>query len=53
MTDILEMLDGAWNEDHKANLMHYCDLAAQEIRRLRALPPPEPIHPMVAEDGSE
>lgn len=40
MTDILETLDGAWDEDHKMNLMHYCDLAAQEIRRLRALKEP-------------
>lgn len=36
MPDILETLDKAWDEDFKANLMHYCDLAAQEIRRLRA-----------------
>jgi hypothetical protein len=34
--DILTKLDGAWDEDFKANLMHYCDLAAQEIRKLRA-----------------
>lgn len=35
-TDILTKLRGAWDEDHKMNLMHYCDLAAQEIGRLRA-----------------
>lgn len=34
--DILTKLRGAWDEDHKMNLMHYCDLAAQEIERLRA-----------------
>lgn len=34
--DILEKLDGAWNEDFKVNLMHFCDLAAQEIRKCRA-----------------
>jgi len=36
MPDILEQLDRAWTEDFKANLMHFCDLAAQEIRRTRA-----------------
>lgn len=42
MTDILEALEGAWNEEHKTNLMHYCDLAAQEIRKLRAKSSPDP-----------
>lgn len=35
--DILEVLSGAWDEDSKINLMHYCDLAGQEIRRYREM----------------
>lgn len=50
MTDILETLEGAWNEEHKMNLMHYCDLAAQEIRRLRARAPPEPTEDRASGD---
>ena len=43
MDDILPTLERAWTEDHKANLMHYCDLAAQEIRRLRDQKTPEQV----------